>query len=104
MSSLTIAPRYPRSSLEFGIEMAQDWRCLANLMMARGLGSALGSFILMFPFCLGKFATTLVSICFCMLLVIFAWSVGVMFKDLQMYKLITAEHQCENIHSYDQGY
>jgi ABC-type thiamin/hydroxymethylpyrimidine transport system permease subunit len=101
MSSLTIAPRYPRSSLEFGIEMAQDWRCLVNLMMARGLGSALGSFILMFPFGLGKFATTL-SICFCML-VIFAWSV-VMFKDLQMYKLITAEHQCENIHSYDQGY
>ena len=41
-----------------------------NLMMARGLGSALDSFILMFPFGLGKLATTL-SICFCML-VIFA--------------------------------
>ena len=27
-------------SLEFGVEMVQDWRCLANLMMARGLGSA----------------------------------------------------------------
>ena len=25
------------------------------------------------------------------------------FKDLQMYKLITAEHQCKNVHSYGQG-